>query len=150
MTSDETILKNKKHQVDVELINSAERFEIPGFTKKGGYASYQEYLFDPEAHGESFGISTDIVNNTAIVNTDIMNMNGSIFFNSHMTFSDLLVDGKSALKTIENVTSGPGMAPGNTSRSASAPNIGQRGPKINVKKQNLCNKILILIIKKYQ
>ena len=129
------LLKSKKHQVDVNLINSMEKFEIPGFTKRGGYATYQDYLFDPEAHGESFGIQTDVVNNTAIVNTDIMNMEGSIFFNSHMTFSDMLIDGKTALKSDENITSGPGMVPGNTSKSSTGPTIGIKGPQININKQ---------------
>ena len=95
------ILKAKKHQVDADLLNSDEAFEIPGFTKAGGYNTYQEYLFDPQAHGENFNLATDIVNNTAIINTDIKRINNSIFFNSTLTFSDMEIDGKSTLAVEE-------------------------------------------------
>ena len=95
------ILKAKKHQVDADLLNSDEVFEIPGFTKAGGYATYQEYLFDPNAHGENFNLATDIVNNTAIVNTDIKRINDSVFFNSTLTFSDMEIDGKSTIVSKE-------------------------------------------------
>jgi len=91
------ILKAKKHQVDADLVNKGEPFEIPGFTKPGGYKTYQEYLFDPKAHGENFNLATDVVNNTAIVNTDIKRINDSVFFNSTLTFSDMEIDGKSIL-----------------------------------------------------
>ena len=89
------ILKAKKHQVDAELLNSDQAFEIPGFTKPGGYSSYQEYLFDPDAHGENFNLATDSINNTAILNTDVKRINDSIFINGTLTFSDMLIDGKS-------------------------------------------------------
>jgi hypothetical protein len=95
------LLKAKKHQVDADLLNSDEAFEIPGFTKAGGYNTYQEYLFDPQAHGENFNLATDIVNNTAIINTDIKRINNSIFFNSTLTFSDMEIDGKSTLAVEE-------------------------------------------------
>ena len=96
------ILKAKKHQVDAELLNSDQAFEIPGFTKAGGYNTYQDYLFDPEAHGENFNLATDIINNTSILNTDIKRIDDSIFFNGTLTFSDLEIDGKSTLNIEEH------------------------------------------------
>lgn len=97
-----SLLKSKKHQIDGDLMNTSERFEIPGFTKPGGYESYQEYLFDSEAHGENFNLATDVINNTAILNTDIKKIDDSIFFNGTLTFSDMLIDGKSVNEQVES------------------------------------------------
>lgn len=118
------ILKSKRHQVSAELLNSQEAFEIPGFTKPGGYNTYQDYLFDTSAHGEQFNLATDIVNNTAIVNTDIKNMEGSVFFNTTLKFSDLLIDGSS--KTVlEASNAKTTLAPG-TRTATSGPQIRRR------------------------
>ena len=118
------ILKSKRHQVSAELLNSQEAFEIPGFTKPGGYNTYQDYLFDTNAHGEQFNLATDIVNNTAIVNTDIKNMEGSVFFNTTLKFSDLLIDGSS--KTVlEASNAKTTLAPG-TGTATSGPQIRRR------------------------
>ena len=87
------VLKKKKVQVDVEQMNGSNPFQIKGLTKK--YDTYQEYLFDEDAHGEDFGLLTDNVNNKAIVNTDIKNIDGSIFYNTHTIFTDIKIDGKS-------------------------------------------------------
>jgi len=121
------ILKAKKHQVDAELLNSDQVFEIPGFTKAGGYNTYQEYLFDPQAHGENFNLATDIVNNTSIINTDIKRINDSVFFNSTLTFSDMEIDGKSTIVSKEENASS-NLTVGTSER------VVTRGPRIRRKK----------------
>ena len=118
------ILKSKKQHVDAELLNSQEQFEIPGFTKPGGYNTYQDYLFDTKAHGEQFNLATDVVNNTAIVNTDIKNIEGSIFFNTTLTFSDLFIDGTSQ-KTEEIASTKTSLRPG-TGPASAGPTITRR------------------------
>lgn len=122
-----TILKAKKHQVDADLLNSNEAFEIPGFTKAGGYNTYQEYLFDPQAHGENFNLATDIVNNTSIINTDIKRINNSIFFNNTLTFSDMEIDGKSTLSVEEGKVSSD-ISVGTSERVITS------GPRVRIKK----------------
>ena len=126
------ILKAKKHQIDADLLNSDGVFEIPGFTKAGGYATYQEYLFDPRAHGENFNLATDIVNNTAIVNTDIKRINDSVFFNSTLTFSDMEIDGKSTIVSKEENASS-NISVGTSERVVTT------GPRIRRKKTRTIN-----------
>ena len=119
------LLKAKKHQVEAGRVNSTEGFQIPGLTKK--YNTYQDYLFDPEAHGEQFNLVTDGVNHKAILNTDIKRIDGSIFFNTTLTFSDLLIDGKSTTETNEtNIKTD--LSPGTSSRASVS------GPRVRVKK----------------
>ena len=91
------VLKNKKHQIDIDLLTSTENFSIPGFTKPSGYNSYQEYLFDENAHGDPYAYNIPVKNNKAILNTDIKNIEGSIYYNTHVVFNDVLIDGKSIL-----------------------------------------------------
>ena len=119
------LLKAKKHQVNVGLINSVNSFQIPGFTKE--YNTYQDYLFDNEAHGEQFNLATDEVNNRAILNTDIKKIDGSEFFNTTLIFNDLLIDGKSITSANEtNIKTD--LAPGASER------VTTKGPRVRVKK----------------
>ena len=130
------VLKNKKHQVDVNLLTSIEKFSIPGFTKPSGYNSYQEYLFDENAHGDPYAYSLPVKNNTAILNTDIKNINGSVYYNTRLVFNDVLIDDKSILTDPTVIPEGglnPAIAPLLTSApkvQSSGPNINTQGPKI--------------------
>ena len=130
------VLKNKKHQVDVNLLTSIEKFSIPWFTKPSGYNSYQEYLFDENAHGDPYAYSLPVKNNTAILNTDIKNINGSVYYNTRLVFNDVLIDDKSILTDPTVIPEGglnPAIAPLLTSApkvQSSGPNINTQGPKI--------------------
>ena len=81
-------------------------------------------MFDTKAHGEQFNLATDVVNNTAIVNTDIKNIEGSTFFNTTLTFSDLFIDGTSQ-KTEEIASTKTSLRPG-TGAASAGPTITRR------------------------
>tara|TARA_R100000700_G_scaffold41277_1_gene61209 strand:- start:6674 stop:15043 length:8370 start_codon:yes stop_codon:yes gene_type:complete len=117
-------LKNKKHQINVDLLTSQEKFSIPGFTKPGGYNSYQEYLFDEEAHGDPYAYNIPIKNHGAILNTDLKNIEGSIYYNTHVIFNDVLIDGKSILTD-------PTIIPEGGLNPAISPNLGPPTAKTN-------------------
>ena len=124
------VLKNKKHQVDVDLLTSQEKFSIPGFTKPSGYNSYQEYLFDEDAHGDTYAYNLPIKNNSAILNTDVKNIDGSVYYNTRLNFNDILIDDKSILTDPTIIPEG-GLNPAVAPLLTSAPKIQSAGPKIN-------------------
>tara|TARA_R110002012_G_scaffold126565_1_gene278514 strand:+ start:7158 stop:15557 length:8400 start_codon:yes stop_codon:yes gene_type:complete len=124
------VLKNKKHQINRELLASQENFSIPGFTKPSGYNTYQEYLFDEDAHGDPYSYNIPIKNNGAILNTDIKNINGSVYYNTRLNFNDVLIDGKSILTDPSFMPEG-GLNPAIAPNLRGAPKVVSAGPNIN-------------------
>jgi len=124
------VLKKKKHQINIDLLSSQEQFSIPGFTKPSGYNTYQEYLFSEEAHGDPYVYNIPIKNNGAILNTDIKNINGSVYYNTRLNFNDVLIDGKSILTDPSFMPEG-GLNPAIAPNLRGTPKVVSAGPNIN-------------------